>query len=314
MKWLGNRIGLALGGGGARGLAHIGVLKVLEEEQIPVGIIAGTSMGALIGAAYASGLSAVELEKKAAQYLNTPEFQSSVIRAMEKANEKAAVTFPRRIENFLINKFYMVQAMFRAGILSADEFQLMIDYFVPDILIEETHIPWNAVAADLMTGEEIVFSRGSLRRAVMASCAVPGAIEPLKDGERLLSDGGIVSMVPTEVARKQGADTVIAVVVEKTMALHEELRTGKDITARATDVMSHRLVSHDLRDADIIIRPNVAELEWSDFSQALELIDVGARATTEKILQIRRQISGINRWFPVKKKIRRILEEPKDIP
>ena len=307
-KWIGNRVGLALGGGGARGLAHIGVLKVLDEEQIPIGVIAGTSMGALIGAAYASGLTAVELEKKAAEYLNTPEFQSSVIRAMERANEEADVSFTKRIQNFLINKFYLVQAMFKPGILSTGEFQSMIDYFVPDIEIEETQIPWHAVAADLVSGEEIVFSKGSLRRAVLASCAVPGAIEPIKDGERLLSDGGIVSMVPTRVARQQGADTVIAVVVEKKLSFHEKLQTGKDITLRATEVMSHRLVYHDLLAADIVIHPEVADLEWSDFSQALDLIEAGVKATRENLPQIRRAISGINRWFPAKKILRNILQ------
>jgi NTE family protein len=312
MKWIGNRVGLALGGGGARGLAHIGVLKVLEEEHIPIGVIAGTSMGALIGAAYASGITAAELEKKAAQYLNTPEFQSSVIRAVERANENENITFTKRIQHFLINKFYLVQAMFKPGILSTDEFQLMIDYFVPDILIEDTQIPWQAVAADLVSGEEIVFSQGSLRRAVLASCAVPGAIEPLKDGDRLLSDGGIVSMVPSQVARQQGADTVIAVVVEKRLSFNEELLTGREIALRATEVMSHRLVCHDLQAADIVIRPEVADLEWSDFSQALNLIVAGEKATRENLPEIRRATSGINRWLPLKKKLRNILRESEE--
>ncbi|MBW6484888.1 MAG: patatin-like phospholipase family protein [Syntrophobacterales bacterium] len=308
-KLMVNCVGLALGGGGARGLAHIGVLKVLEEEKIPVGVIAGTSMGALVGAAYASGLGAGELEQKVAEYLNTPEFQSSVIRAMERANEKGDVNFAKRIHNFFTNTFYLVQAMFRPGILSAEEFQVMIDYFVPDIQIEDTRIPWHGVAADLVSGEEIVLSKGSLRRAVMASCAVPGAIEPLKDGARLLADGGIVSMVPTRVARRQGADTVIAVVVEKDISLQEELLTAKEISDRANEVMSNRLVHYDLQAADIVICPEVAALEWADFSHALNLIDAGAKATREHLPEIRQSISGLKSWFSARKLLRNFLPE-----
>ncbi|MBN1664072.1 MAG: patatin-like phospholipase family protein [Deltaproteobacteria bacterium] len=307
-KWTGNNIGLALGGGGARGLAHIGVLKVLEEEQIPIAVIAGTSSGALIGAAYAGGLSAGDLEKKAAEYLNSMEFQSSVIRAIERANEEAEGSFTRKIQSFFINKFYMAQAMFKPGILSTDEFQLMIDYFVPDIRIEDTRIPFHAVATDLVSCEEIVFSKGSLRRAVAASCAVPGAVEPLKDGGKLLSDGGIVSMVPARVALKEGADTVIAVVVDKNLAFYEELRTGIDVSTRATDVMSRHLVNYDLKAADIVIRPDVGNLQWSDFSQALHLIDAGAKAARANLQQIRHATSGIRRYIPVKRILRNLLQ------
>jgi len=266
-------------------------------------------MGALVGAAYASGISAVELERMVAAYLQTPEFQSSVIRAMERANETEGLNLARKIHHLFINAYYMVQAMFKPGILSAEEFQLMIDYFVPDIQIEETRIPWFGVATDLVSGEEIVFSKGSLRRAVLASCAVPGAIEPLKDGERLLSDGGIVSLVPAGVARRQGADTVIAVVVEKDLPHREEFFTGKEISDRAAEVMSRRLVYHDLRTADIVIHPDVADLEWSEFSQALNLIEAGMTAARKQMPRIRSAVSGLNRWVPVKKILRNILQE-----
>jgi NTE family protein len=275
-------------------------LKVFEEERIPVGLIAGSSMGALVGAAYAAGIGAAELESLVVSYLETPEFQSSAIRAMEKAGQTDGITVARKIQNFFANAFYLLQAMFRPGIMSVDEFQRMIDFFVPDILIEQTRIPWFGVAADLVSGEEVVFSEGSLRKAVMASCAVPGAIEPLKDGERLLSDGGIVSLAPTRAARRHGADTIVAVVVEKNIALRDELLTGRDVSARATEVMSRRLVDHDLRDADIVIRPDVADLDWAEFSQALHLVDAGAHATREKLAEIRRRTSGWRRWLPMR--------------
>ena len=98
--------------------------------------------------------------------------------------------------------------MLKPGILSSDEFQTIINYFVPDILIEETEIPFHAVATDLVSGEQITFSSGSLRQAVRASCAVPGAVEPLQYGDMILSDGGIISLIPITVARKKGAENI----------------------------------------------------------------------------------------------------------
>jgi NTE family protein len=122
-------------------------------------------------------------------------------------------------------------------------------------------------------------------------------------------DGGIVSLVPAGVARRQGADTVIAVVVEKDILQRDEFHTGKEIADRATEVMSRRLVDYDLRQADIVIRPDVADLEWSDFSQALSLVDAGVKATEEKLPAIRKSISRLTGWFPVKRILRNILEE-----
>ena len=118
MFWKKKRVGLALGGGGARGLAHIGVFRVLEKEEIPVDLIAGTSIGALVGGAYASGSGSNELQKKAEEYLNSNEFRSSTIRAFEAAHAKGEISLAHKIETYLRNHFYMIQAMFKPGILS----------------------------------------------------------------------------------------------------------------------------------------------------------------------------------------------------
>ncbi len=151
MFWKRKRVGLALGGGGARGLAHIGVLRVLEKEEIPIDLIAGTSIGALVGGAYASGSSSDELQKKAEEYLNSHEFRSSAIRAFEAAHAKGEIGLAQKIETYLRNHFYLIQAMFKPGILSNEDFQATIDYFIPDIEIEETRIPFRAVATDLVS-------------------------------------------------------------------------------------------------------------------------------------------------------------------
>lgn len=299
MFWKRKRVGLALGGGGARGLAHIGVLRVLEKEGIPIDLIAGTSIGALVGGAYASGSSSDELRKKAEDYLNSDEFRSSTIRAFEAAHAKGEISLAQKIETYLRNHFYLIQAMFRPGILSNEDFQVTIDYFIPDIQIEETRIPFRAVATDLVSGEEITFSEGSLRQAVMASCAVPGAIMPLKEGERLLSDGGIICRVPSSVARQEGSDIVIAVVVDRGIG-SEELRTVMDVYLRVSEIMGERLKKYALADADVVILPEVGESHWSSFSQAMNLVDEGEKAAREKLGDIRHHIRGLKKRLRLK--------------
>ncbi len=288
MKHKKKLIGLTLGGGGARGFAHIGVLKVFEEESIPIDIITGTSVGALIGGAYASGTTPGKLIEMSDTYLNSEEFQSSAINAISEAHKKEDGGITRRVQNFLKNRFYLAQMIFKPGILSTEDFQSMINHFIPDIDIQDTPITFRAVATDLISGEEIVFSEGSLRQAVMASCAVPGAIEPMKSGERLLSDGGIVSSVPIHAAREAGAHIFIAVTVAQDIAYREDFHTALAVYGRATDIMAYHLMNHDLKEADIVIRPHVGSLHWSDYLQARDLIYEGEKAARENIEAIKK--------------------------
>jgi NTE family protein len=300
MFWKKKRIGLALGGGGARGLAHIGVLMVLEREGIPIDLIVGTSIGALVGGAYASGINSDELQKKVGEYLNSTEFQSSAMKAFETAHAKGELGLTEKIQTYLRNTFYLIQAMFKPGILPNEDFQTTINYFIPDIQIEETRIPFRAVATDLVSGKEITFSKGPLRQAVMASCAVPGAIAPLKEGERLLSDGGIICLVPSSVARQEGADIVISVAVDRNIG-PEELRTVVDVYQRVNEIMGEKLKNYELADADVVILPEVGDLHWSNFSQAMNLIDEGEKAAREKLDDIRNVMPGFKKWFRFKK-------------
>lgn len=304
MKRRRHRIGIALGGGGARGLAHIGVLRVLEQENIPIDIIVGSSIGALVGGAYASGISTDEIEKKVDEYLNSPEFQSSAIKAFETAHIREEIGLAEKIQSYLKNHFYMVQAMFKPGILSNEDFQATINFFIPDIQIEETRICFRAVATDLLSGEQIVFSKGSMRQAIMASCAVPGAVEPLKEGERLLSDGGIICLIPSSVARQTGADMVIAVAVNRAICPEEKLRTVVDVYHRVSEIMAHKIKDYELMDSDIVILPKVGDLHWSSFSQARSLIEEGERATREKLDDIYGAMPGVKKWFSVKQILR----------
>jgi NTE family protein len=296
MFWKRKRIGLALGGGGARGLAHIGVLRVLENEGIPIDLIVGSSIGALVGGTYAGGSSSDELQKKVNEYINSTQFQSSAIKAFEASHAKGESSLTQKVQTYLRNHFYLIQAMFKPGILSNEDFRSTIDYFVPDIQIEETRIPFRAVATDLVSGEQVTFSKGSLRQAVMASCAVPGAIAPLKEGQRLLSDGGIICSIPSSVARQEGADIVIAVAVDRGIP-SDELRNVVDVYLRVSEIMGEKLKQYELADADVVILPEVGDLHWSSFSQAMNLIGEGEKAAREKLNDIRHAVPGVKKWF-----------------
>jgi NTE family protein len=253
-----------------------------------------------VGGAYASGMSPDELEGRVDEYLHSPEFQSSAIKAFESAHERGEMGLTKKIQSYLKNHFYVVQAMFKPGILSSEDFEAAINHFIPDIQIEETRIVFRSVATDLVTGEQIIFSEGSLRQAVMASCAIPGAVAPLREGERILSDGGIICLIPIAVARKEGADIVIAVTVDRDVSSEEELKTVVSIYHRVSEIMASKIEDYELMDADIVIIPEVGDLHWSNFSQAMNLIHEGEKATIEKLDDIRNAMPGIKKWFTLK--------------
>jgi len=296
MIWRRKRIGLALGGGGARGLAHIGILRAFETQSIPIDLIAGTSIGALVGAAFASGMESRELEEVLNRFLESPTFQDSALKSIKEMQANKRLSLTQKIQAFFKNRIILAQAMFRPGILHAEDFQAMIDYFVPDIRIEELGIPFVAMATDLISGYPVVLSRGSLRKAVMASCAVPGAVPPVKDDGKLLADGGIASLVPTLVARERGAEFVVAVTVDSEIRARDEIGSAMDVYVRAAEIMSFHLEQEALKQADAVIRPNVGSLHWTDFEQATDLIREGERAALDNMKNVKRAFPLLKRW------------------
>jgi NTE family protein len=299
MIWKAKTLGLALGAGGARGLAHIGVLKVFEDESIPIDILVGSSIGALVGGAFASGLGTYEMERRVEEFLASPIYQDSAlksVRAIEDADNKLSLT--QKIQAFFKNRLLLAQAMFKPGMLEGEDFQAMIDFFLPDIEVQNTLIPFRAVATDLISGEPIIISQGSLRKAVMASCAYPGAVPPRLNNGMLLCDGGIVYLVPTQVARAGGAKFVVAVSVNRGIASVEKLSSAVDVYVRATNIGLFHVEQRLLKEADVVISPHVGNLHWTDFGRAADLILEGERAAREKLRDIRKGLPFIKRWFP----------------
>ena len=286
MKWTGKKVGLALGGGGVRGFSHIGVLNVLEEEGIEIDLIVGTSAGALIGGAYASGQSPREIEAKIDAYLRSPEFDASTLRSVGLTFSPENKSFFKKARNFVMNRFWFAQAFFKPSILPSNDFESLINYFLPEMDIRETKIPFHAVSTDLITGKKIIFSEGPLRQAVLASCSVPGALAPVRHGDWLLADGGITSLVPVYATREAGADVVIAVMVDRDLSTSVSMETAKDVLYRAGEITTNALEASELESADVIIRPPVGNLHWMDFSRAVDLIKTGEQAARESLGKI----------------------------
>ena len=294
------KLGLALGGGGARGLAHIGVLGALEKNDIPVDMIVGTSMGALVGAAYAASPNAGELKQRVLEFLESDGDKTKGLKLLGRMqwDDSTKADWFNRIYRFAQKEIFLSLAMFRNALLSVKDMRDTVEAFVADIGIEQTAIPFTALAADLHTGEQVILNRGRLIEAVMASCAVPGFMPPIPWNGRLLVDGGIANPVPADLARSNGADVIIAVDVGLGFSKSTPIRDGIDAITRATEIMSCHLSLRGRESADLLIEPAVRQVNWAKFMNYTELIQQGEKAAASQIENIKKLIA-----HPLRRKI-----------
>jgi NTE family protein len=257
------RVGVALGGGFARGLAHIGVLKVLEEENIPVDLIAGTSVGSVIGAAYASGISAKELEE---------------ISTLVRFKDFSRWTFSR------------------FGIFNNDKMAVFLRKVLRCKTFEELRIPLAVAATDVVTGEAVVFTSGELIDPVRASCAYPGIFLPVNVNGRLLVDGLLAHSVPTIPLRKMGADRVIGVSLSASWVKKQGPRHVFDVIGQCFSIAQDNMCGVWKSAADVVLEPAIGEFSYDDFGRAPELIKTGEVAARAALPQIRS-------WFPEPKAV-----------
>jgi len=276
------RVGLVLAGGGAKGGAHVGVLKVLEELRIPVDCIAGTSMGALVGGGYAAGLTPAEMEK----FLLGVNWQRVVggrgQRELEPIEQKrAGVTYSNSLELGLKDSHLQMPA----GIVDTNNIENLLRQYVatarkqPDF--DRLPIPFRAVATDMVSGEMVVLSRGDLATALRASMAIPGAFAPVVTDEYILSDGGMVRNIPVDVARELCADVVIVVNLVEIQPTRETLQTASQLLARSSDVMfevNEKVQLATLTPQDILIDVEVGDIGTADFERIPETLPLGERA------------------------------------
>lgn len=294
------KVGLALGGGGARGLAHLGVLKVLESEGIELHQIAGTSFGAIVGAMYAQHPNADQVRQRACDYLSSESFRRTKLFFIKKHyEEEKRESFITNLKSYLQKGIFWGISLRRSSFISEQDYVAHISRLFDDKGIEETVIPFLAVAADLAHGSEVVLSEGPIRKAIAASCAIPGVFPPITIGDAKLIDGGWVNQVPVDPLIQRGADFVIAVDASENTGMLRDFTSGLDIVLRASEITRRALSGSQLAKADLVIRPDVGQLHWSDFWRSDEVIRKGEEAAREKIEELKRLL-----W---KKKMKKLL-------
>ncbi|MCO7621296.1 patatin-like phospholipase family protein [Pseudomonas guariconensis] len=290
------KVGLVLSGGAARGIAHIGVLKALEEQGVRIDAIAGTSMGAVIGGLYASGYSVEELEKLA----TTLDWQQ----ALSDAPPRKDVPFRRKQDDrdFLVKQ----KLSFRddgslglpLGVIQGQNLSLLLESKLAHTAdtrdFDKLPIPFRAVATDIASGEKVVFSRGHLPQVIRASMSIPAVFAPVELDGRLLVDGGMVDNIPVDVARDMGVDLAIVVDIGTPLRDRKQLATVVDVLNQSITLMTRRNSEEQLASLhqdDVLIQPSLAAFGVTDFGRAQDMIDAGyraARALDNRLASLRR--------------------------
>lgn len=302
------KFGLALGGGGARGLAHIGVLKVLEQNKIKIHSITGCSMGAIIGGLYAYYGNIKQVEEFILGIINHPKFIELGIEKLSESNSKIDKNYFEQFYDYIGKRIQALKALNR---LSYFDYELTDEMYkvIPDVPIENFKIKFSAIATDLLSGEEVNFSSGSLRKIIQASSAIPGIFPPVKYEKYFLIDGSASESVPAGKVRELGADRVLAVDVTRELKIIEEPQNVFEILYRAEDISSYHLSVLKLREANLVISPAVKNLSWADFDKAELIIAAGEKAALnnlENILQLYNRNSTI---LKIEHKLKKIIGE-----
>jgi NTE family protein len=256
------RIALVLGGGAARGFAHIGVIRVLEQEKVPVDLVVGSSVGSLIGAMWAAERDSFELEWSAFQ-----------------------------LEKDDLFDFGIANAVLGMGYAKGEKLEAFVRAKVKPANIEQLKVPFAAVATDLNWGTRVVLDRGPVARAVRASSAIPGVFEPVMHQGKLLVDGGVVDNIPVDVARAKGADLVVAVDISENVG-NVKIKNAVDVMLQATNIMFAESVARLRRDADVVVSPAVGDVSTLDFSQKKRCVQAGIDAARAAMPRLRAAVEA----------------------
>ncbi len=285
------KIGLALGGGGSRGFAHVGVIQVLERENIPIDFIAGTSAGSIVGACYAlhqdSGQLMEEAQKLTDRMNANPIMFNSGFGDAEKEKK---VIFWGKIAEFIKKGHFLhtelTKTCLNDGMIMAD----LLKEIFEDRKFKDTKIPFCVVAADLISGKEVILKEGLLWEAVLASCTIPGVFPPVQFPGQLLVDGGIVNAVPIKAVGNLGADFVIAANISRELKRRKDFRNAIDILLRSDAITSNSLRKIQLGMADFVISPQISHIDWWNFSKPEQVIKRGTEAAEREIEELKKTI------------------------
>ncbi len=273
---------LVLGGGGARGIAHLGVIKFLEEEGYKFDFIVGTSAGGVFGAFYLKYLDV----DKAWKELREKVYENKII--LEKFFKTIESNKRVSIVSKLKEMLYEAKIIFKEGIFESNLLREIYEIMFEDLKrMEELKGKIFIVATDLLTGKDVVFSKGELLPVLIATSAISGIFPPVDYKGFYLTDGGGTQKLPTIIAKKLGAEKVLAVDVGSNLDKREKHHpTGAKIIIRLEDIVSYRLHLTNIKHADLLLRPNVEKFKWYDFSEYKEIFEIGYKEARTKAKEI----------------------------
>jgi NTE family protein len=284
------KIGLALGGGGARGACHIGVLKSLERRGIIPDIISGTSAGSMIGAMYASQASAAIVEEKYTEHVNGEDFKDLGFRYIPN-NEKDDSVFSQVFKQ-MKNQYILMVSSTRKSLVKNERLAKAANNLFESNQFDDLKIPLIVTATDLISGKPMLYKAGNVVDAVVKSSSIPGFVEPTYIDNRMLLDGGIV--FPTPVPPLVGkCDFIIAVNISKAFNASEEPDSIFEITNRARDISTLHLNSYLLKQSDFVISPEHEDVHWSAFDRTEEFIENGYNAAESEMEQLLIQLDSM---------------------
>ena len=294
-------IGLALGGGGARGAAHIGVLQGLHDHRIVINTIGGTSIGAVIGAMYAATLDPYWVEKRFREFLDSDSYQQVGTSLL--LNDRDPDSVIGQIAKFVQNRLVIAIALNRDSIIKRSRLEKAIEFLVPVQTFEELKIPLNIYATDLQNGERVCYKSGDLINAVAQSSSIPGYFQPTDSNSQLLVDGAVSVPIPV-LEMKMIADFVIAINISRGTPEPMNKKSIIDIITRCDLITTLYLTDMMVNNADFIFKPDVLGLHWSEFDKFDVLLENGKKEAKQNIGRLEDRLALYNSWkFKVKQKL-----------
>lgn len=293
-----SKVVLALGGGGSRGLAHLGVVRVLEREGIPIDAIVGTSVGSILGASYGMNPDAEALTRATLDYLRSDRFMNDSFRRMMFGANDAEQNFLSVALSNLRRGLRFTNLIRKPSILPGEKLREVVHEFVGDGTFDDLKIPFAVPAIDIREPSEVLLSQGTLLDAVTASCSIPGFFPPVALDGMLLADVGVISSVPVEAAREMipGA-LVIAVDLSRELEPIDDVPRGWDNILRCESIAGRKLTELSLDQADVVLRPDIGEKFWSDFSGLEAIVTAGERETEAHLEEIHQRLRGVLRFL-----------------
>jgi len=291
------RVSLNLGGGGTRGLSHIGVLKALHEYNIEFDLIIGVSMGAIMGLNYALNPDPEALEKKIGDHLNTEKFKDTLLGSWKTIDMDRGKNILTKI-NQLVKKTGLVgRLLLTKGVLAEEDVEDALFPMIPDVSFSDLKKKFICIAVNLQTGQPRVFNKGKVRKPVLASASMPLVFPPVNIEGTDYADGGILDKIGIDTAKLVGVKKILAVDPSNSSIVNRKINSALDVMIIADDIAAMYRKSDQIKDATVVINPIDQDIHWADYSSFDKLIEVGYRKTVESIPEIMRKIKPRRKGF-----------------